>query len=120
MAYSETLAERIRKALQHLENVEEKKMFGSLAFMVNGKMCVTSGLNRIMCRIDPKIHENEVNKTGCSTVVMRGKKYRGYIHIQEESIKDESDLQYWMELALDFNEKLKNLDKKNTVANKRR
>ncbi len=106
MAYSEKIAQRIRNALKHLDNVEEKKMFGSLAFMVNGKMCLTAGQKKMMCRIDPQIHEQEVKKNGCSTVVMGGKNYRGYIDVQEESFKKETDLKHWIDLALDFNEQL--------------
>ncbi|PID98571.1 MAG: hypothetical protein CSA83_00545 [Actinomycetales bacterium] len=106
MAYSEILAERIRNTLKHLDNVEEKKMFGGLAFMVNGKMCLAVGLKEMMCRIDPQIHEQEVKKAGCSTVVMRGKNYRGYIDVQEENLQKESDLKYWIDLALEFNEQL--------------
>lgn len=106
MAYSENIAQRIRNSLEHLANVEEKKMFGSLAFMVNGKMCLTAGPKRMMCRIDPKLHEQEVKKIGCSTVVMRGRNYKGYIHVQEENLKQESDFKHWIELALDFNEQL--------------
>ncbi len=106
MAYSEKIARRIRNALKHLDNVEEKKMFGSLAFMVNGKLCLSAGPKRMMCRIDPQIHEQEVKKAGCSTVVMGGKKHEGYIHIQEENLKQKSDFKHWIDLALDFNEKL--------------
>ncbi|HMC02362.1 MAG TPA: TfoX/Sxy family protein [Flavobacteriaceae bacterium] len=106
MAYSEKLAQRIRKSLGHLSNVEEKKMFGRLAFLVNGKMCLTAGPHRMMCRIDPKLHEQEVQKNGSSTVVMRGRNYKGYIHIQEENLKNEIDFSHWINLALDFNKQL--------------
>ena len=106
MAYSEKVAQRIREALKHLSNVEEKKMVGSLAFMVNGKMCLTAGPERMMCRIDPELHEQEVKKEGCSTVVMRGRDYKGYIYIQEENLEKENDFNYWIGLALDFNNQL--------------
>ncbi len=106
MAYSEKIAQRIRNELKHLDNVEEKKMFGGLAFMVNGKMCLAVGAKEVMYRIDPQIHEQEVQKTGCSTVVMGGRNYRGYIDVQEENLKKETDLKHWIDLALDFNEQL--------------
>lgn len=105
MAFSEELARKIRKAVENL-SVEEKKMFGSLAFLVNGKMCLTAGPERMMCRIDPKIHEQEVKKNGCSTVVMKGRDYKGYIHIKEENLKSEIDFNHWISLALDFNKQL--------------
>lgn len=105
MAFSEELANRIRKALEHLP-VEEKKMFGSLTFLINGKMCLTAGPSRMMCRIDPKLHEQEVKKDGCSTVIMKGRKYKGYIHIKEENLKNETNFNYWIDLALGFNKQL--------------
>lgn len=81
-------------------------MFGSLAFVVNGKMCVTAGPGRIMCRIHPELHDQEVKKDGCSTVVMRGREYKGYIYIRESCLKTESDLMYWINLSLEFNGQL--------------
>lgn len=105
MAYSEKLADRIRKALAHLHNVEEKKMFGSLAFMINGKMCLTAGPGRMMCRIDPGLYEDAVQRTGCKQVIMRGRKYKGFVYVSEEALKSKADFEYWVGLALEFNEK---------------
>lgn len=105
MAYNEALAERIRKSVGHL-NVKEKKMFGSLAFLVNGKICLTAGPSRMMCRINPKLHEREVSKKGCKTVIMGGREYRGYIHVKEENLTREKDFNYWVYLALQFNREL--------------
>lgn len=107
MAYNEILADKIRQALAHLSVVEEKKMFGGLAFMVNGKMCLTVGADRMMCRIDPTLHEEAVEKEGCTTVVMKGRDYKGYVYIDAESLHKKSDFDYWVSLALAFNKKAK-------------
>ena len=77
MAYNEKLTARIREALAHLPKVEEKRMFRGVTFMVNDKMCVTAGDNKIMCRIDPAMHEEVIKKKGCETVKMRGREYKG-------------------------------------------
>lgn len=106
MAYSEELAERIRQALSHLPDVEEKKMFGGLAFMVGGKMCLTADADRIMCRIDPDLHEEAIKKEGCETVFMRGRKYKGWVYVNEKSLQTETAFDYWINLALDFNKKV--------------
>ncbi len=105
MAYDEKLAERIRKALAGLP-IEEKKMFGHLAFMVNGKMCLNAGSESMMCRIDPDLHEREVKRDGCHTVVMKGREYKGYIRVDKKNIKTEKNFGHWVRLALDFNKKL--------------
>jgi TfoX/Sxy family transcriptional regulator of competence genes len=112
MPYNEKLADRIRKALADLPNVKEKKMFGSLAFMVNNKMCITAGPNRIMCRIDPALHQEAITRKGSHTVKMRGREYKGYVHVDEESIQSKKDFDYWVTLALDYNTSAKASKKK--------
>ncbi|MCB0176067.1 MAG: TfoX/Sxy family protein [Anaerolineae bacterium] len=107
MAYNEILTNRVRAALAHIPQVEEKKMFGSLAFMVNGKMCINVGQDRIMSRIDPELHEQALQRHGTQTVVMGGREYKGYIYINEEAIKSEDDFDYWIGLALDYNKRAK-------------
>ncbi|MEZ2442930.1 TfoX/Sxy family protein [Chitinophaga sp. RCC_12] len=103
MAYSEKLADKIRQALAQLPNVEEKKMFGRIAFMVNNKMCLTAGPGQMMCRIDPGIHEEAIKKEGCRTVVMKGREYKGFVYVNEENLKTKRDFNYWLTLALEFN-----------------
>jgi TfoX/Sxy family transcriptional regulator of competence genes len=87
MAYNEKLADRIRVQLAGLPKVIEKKMFGGLAFMIDNKMCITVGADRIMCRINPAIHEEAIKRKGCRTVIMRGREYKGYVHVDEDSYK---------------------------------
>ena len=107
MAYNEKLTNRVREALAGISNIEEKKMFRGVTFMVNGKMCVTAGDDEIMCRIDPALHEDAIKKRGCRTVVMKGREFKGYVYVNGEGMKTKKDLDYWIGLALDFNKKAK-------------
>jgi TfoX/Sxy family transcriptional regulator of competence genes len=67
MAYNESLAHRTREiiSLTHT-NVEEKKMFGGLCFMVNDKMCVGVEQERLMVRLDPEKYNEVMQKEGCT------------------------------------------------------
>ena len=112
MAYNEKLTARIREALAHLPNVEEKRMFRGVTFMVNDKMCISAGDNKIMCRIDPFIQEEALKRKGSETVKMRGREYKGYVYVSEEGIKTKKDLDYWIRLALEFNKLAKSSKKK--------
>ena len=107
MAIYPELTKRVRQALANETHVEEKRMFRGIAFMVNGKMCVTVGDSRIMCRIDPSVHENAVLRPGVSTVKMRGRDYIGWVYIDESAIPDKKKLAYWITLALAYNKKIK-------------
>ena len=71
MPPDETLVDRVRTALGTGRRIEEKRMFGGLAFMVEGKMCVCVGKARIMCRIDPAMHDAALKRNGCTTVEMK-------------------------------------------------
>lgn len=107
MARDDTLVDRVRAALGGTPRVEEKSMFGGIAFMVRGKMCVSARKERIMCRIDPAIHDAALDRKGCRTVVMKGREYRGYVYVDAAAVRTKRDLDYWLGLALDYNNKAK-------------
>jgi len=80
-------------------------MFRGVAFMVNGKMCITAGDTRVMCRIDPERHDEALKHTGCTTVKMRGREFRGFVYIDEDGFRAKKQLDFWIRLALDFNKR---------------
>jgi TfoX/Sxy family transcriptional regulator of competence genes len=82
-------------------------MFGSIAFMVDGKMCITVGHNRMMCRIDPELHEAATQRKGVRTVKMRAREYKGYVYVDADSLRSKRDIEYWLSLSLDFNKRAK-------------
>jgi TfoX/Sxy family transcriptional regulator of competence genes len=102
----ENLVDRVRAALARVPRVKEKKMFGSVGFMVRGNLCVTARPTRIMCRIDPAAHSAAIRHKGCQTVVMKGRPYRGYVYIDFAALSTEKALLYWVTQALEFNRTL--------------
>jgi TfoX/Sxy family transcriptional regulator of competence genes len=112
MAYNEKLTDRIREALSNIPDIEEKKMFRGVTFMVNGKMCVSVGDNEIMCRFDPALHDTIIENTGCREMVHGGRTMKGFVFVSEEVLKTKKELDYWIRLSLDFNKKAKSSKKK--------
>jgi TfoX/Sxy family transcriptional regulator of competence genes len=100
------LVARVRTALAGVPRVLEKRMFGSVGFMVRGNLCVTARATRIMCRIDPAAHGAAIEQKGCETVIMKGRPYRGYVHVDAEVLSTEEALSYWVGRALEFNRTL--------------
>src|SRR5215471_17318200 len=107
MAINEKLTNRVREALADTPDVEEKRMFSGITFMVNGKMCISVGNDRIMCRIDPTIHDDVVERKGARTMQMKGRDYKGYVYVSEEGIKAKKDFEFWVGLSLEFNKMAK-------------
>ena len=115
MAYNEKLAARIREALSHRDDVEEKKMFKGLAFMVDDKMCINVSGDEMMCRFDPSLQENISHKKGFRPMIMKGKQLNGYAYISEEGYKSKKDFDYWINLCLQFNKEAKSSKKTKKV-----
>jgi TfoX/Sxy family transcriptional regulator of competence genes len=107
MPYNEKIAERIREALSMLPDVEEKKMFRGITFMVNGKMCISVGGDEIMCRIGPALHDTAIEKNGCREMVHGGKVMKGFVYVHESELKTKKQLDHWIQLSLDFNKNAK-------------
>ena len=104
MAYKEKLADRVREiiAVSH-KNVEEKAMFGGLCFMVNDKMCVGIEKERMMVRLDPEKYEEVMEKSGVKPMDFTGKIMKGYVFVDADELNTKKKLEYWMNLALEYN-----------------
>jgi TfoX/Sxy family transcriptional regulator of competence genes len=104
MAYNEKLADRVREIIsQTHENIEEKKMFGGLCFMVNDKMCVGVETSRLMVRFDPLKTNEVMEKDGCKPMDFTNKVMKGFAFVDLDVLNTKKKLEYWINLALAFN-----------------
>jgi len=103
MAYDEKLAARIRDVLSSLRDVEEKRMFGGLAFLVNGNMAVSaSGQGGLLLRIDPGQADSLVDHEHVRRFEMRGREMDGWLHVDVEMIETEDELRRWVSHGLSY------------------
>jgi TfoX/Sxy family transcriptional regulator of competence genes len=104
MAYNEFLGDRIRQVLNDKNvNIFEKRMFGGLCFMVENKMCLGIVKDEVMARIGIDAYKEALRKPGCSEMNFTGRPMKGYVFLSDEAIDLDVDLEYWIQLALDFN-----------------
>ena len=113
MAFDELLADRINKILKD-KNVEavEKKMMGGLTFMVEDKMCVGIIKNNLMARVGPDNYREALQKNGVHSMDFTGRPMLGFVYIDPEGIDMDEDLEYWVQLCLDYNLLAKSSKKK--------
>jgi TfoX/Sxy family transcriptional regulator of competence genes len=107
MAYNGKLAARIRESLEGTRRVKEKEMMGGLTFMVNDKMCIGIIKDEMMCRIDPALQAEVLERAGCRVMDFTGRPMRGYIMVNEIGMKSKKDFDYWIALCIGFNKKAK-------------
>jgi len=112
MAYNEEIAQKIRNQLSHLDNVQEKRMFGGICFMLDDKMCIGVNGDEIMCRIDPLQYDEALTKKGTRKMDFTGREMKGYVFVNEDGIRYDKDFSYWVSLCVEFNKIAKSSKKK--------
>ena len=103
MAYDEELAERVRRLLAPHAGVTERKMFGGLAFLVDGNMAVAaSGQGGILVRVDPAASDRLLSTTKAHPMVMRGRPMEGWLRVDREDLREKRQLARWVERGVSY------------------
>jgi TfoX/Sxy family transcriptional regulator of competence genes len=96
MAYDEDLAAQIRVAVAAEPGVTEKRMFGGLAFLINGHMAAgASGQGDMLLRVDPAETDALVAEPHAERAVMRGREMDGWLRIDAAALGD-AELDRWI------------------------
>jgi TfoX/Sxy family transcriptional regulator of competence genes len=97
MAYEEDLANRIRELVATETGVTEKRMFGGLAFLIDGNMSVSvSGRGGLMLRCDPAQTEELRSKPHAGQLEMRGRVMNGWLRVDPEGLRTKRQLERWV------------------------
>jgi TfoX/Sxy family transcriptional regulator of competence genes len=106
MAYDEALADRVRVILGDRRGISERRMFGGLCFMVDGKMFMGINAGEIMCRVGPEAHDEAMAKPGVRVMDFTGRPMQGYVYVGSPSIDSDSGLKAWVEQTYAFADSL--------------
>ena len=71
--------------------------------MIDNKMCVGVNKDEIMVRLHPDIYEESLTKEGCKEMNFTGRPMKGFVFLTGEATDLDENLNYWLQLALDFN-----------------
>src|SRR5271157_3436459 len=103
MAYDEDLANRIRELLGSEQGVDEKRMFGGLAFLINGNMSVAaSGQGGLLVRVPPDDTDKLLARAHVSPMVMGGRDARGWLRVDADGVPTKRQLQSWVTRGIGY------------------
>ncbi len=100
MAYDERLADRVRKALAARRDVEEKRMFGGVAFMVARKMAVGVSKDRLLVRVDSIDGERWLKEKHVEPMDFTGKPMKGFLFVAAPAVARLPAVRKWVGRAL--------------------
>jgi hypothetical protein len=97
MAYDEDLADRIRELVAAERGLTEQRMFGGLAFLINGHLSVAaSGKGGLMLRVDPARTDEFIARSGVRRMVMRGREMDGWLRVDTDVLGTDDQLRQWV------------------------
>jgi len=102
MPYNEGIAARLREQFADMPNVAEKKMFGGIAFMVNGHMSCGVTNATLMVRVGPDNYEYALARPHARTMDFTGKPLKGFVYVAPAGFESDAALASWVDLSLDF------------------
>jgi TfoX/Sxy family transcriptional regulator of competence genes len=111
MAFDETLAERIRHSLARRKNIEEKKMFGGIGFLLNGNILVGVWKDSLIVRVGPDGYEDALRESYVKEFDITGKPMTGWVLVGPGGVADDERLDSWIQQALKFVSKLPRKEK---------
>jgi TfoX/Sxy family transcriptional regulator of competence genes len=106
MAFNENLAARIRKAVARKKNIEEKKMFGGIGFLLSGNMLVGVWKDSLIVRLGDEEGENALLEPYVKAFDITGRALKGWVLVEPGGVEDDNQLKEWIQRAAKFVEKL--------------
>jgi len=101
MGFNEVLAERIRHNLARRKNVEEKKMFGGVGFLLNGNLLVGVWKDSLCVRLGPDQAEEALREPHVKEFDITGKPMKGWVLVEPGGVEDDL-LSGWIGRAMKF------------------
>src|SRR5687767_9220657 len=103
MAYDEELADRIREVVLGESGLTEKRMFGGLAFLINGIMAAgASSTGGMLLRIDPAQADSLVSERHVRRFEMRGREMDGWLRVDSDVLDTDAELRRWVSHGVTF------------------
>ncbi len=96
MSYDEGLGERIREVMHDLHGVEERKMFGGLAFLIRGHMAVGIVKDELMVRVGVEAYDRLIEKPHTRPMDFTGKPMKGFLYVDSAGLEDDHALAHWV------------------------
>ena len=104
MSYDETLASRVRRVLANRSDIDEKAMFGGLAFMLGGHMCCGLVQSKLMVRVDPSAYDRLLREPHAKPMDFTGRPMRGFLYVDPAGLVSLPALEKWIARAVQYAE----------------
>jgi TfoX/Sxy family transcriptional regulator of competence genes len=101
VVYDKALASRVRAALAARSDVEEKKMFGGLSFMVAGQMCCSVLKDELVVRVGADGFDAALAQPHSRPFDFTGRPSTGMVYVAGTGLGSDKTLNDWVKRGVD-------------------
>ena len=102
MAFDQETADRVREILLEHGDVDERKMFGGLAFMVKGYMACGVIDDELVARLGPEAAADALAREHVRPMDFTGRPMKGYVFVGPSEVRTEAKLRKWVKATVEF------------------
>ena len=102
MVYDEKLANRIQNIIQRRKGFTQKKMFGGISFLINGKMCCGVIKNDLVVRVNPGSYEKLITEKHVRPMDFTGRPMKGFVYVGPNGCKSTKMIARWVNLSVNY------------------
>lgn len=102
MSYDETLAGRARRLLVGTRGMDEKLMFGGVAFLLHGKMCCGIIKTNLVVRVGPEGYGEVLKERHVRPMDFTGMPIKGFVYVAPAGCRDDASLKRWLDRGVRF------------------
>jgi TfoX/Sxy family transcriptional regulator of competence genes len=102
VAFDDVLAQRVRTHLDARSDVEERRMFGGIGFLIAGNMCCGVHGDDLIVRLDPQVSATLLEEHGTRPFDITGRPMRGWLYVSPDVTAEDDDLERWVRRAEAF------------------
>src|SRR6516162_2769710 len=100
MAFDESVAARVRAAFGRTKRVVERKMFGGIAFLVRGHMCVGVLKDHLVLRLGPAGAADALTEPHTRPMDFTGVPSKNMVYVDPPGFASAAQLRGWVRRAV--------------------
>lgn len=102
MPYSKRIEEKIEKRIGRWKQIEKKKMFGGICYLIKGNMCFGIYKDFLIVRTGTEVAEKKLKERKVKPFDITGRAMKGWVMVGEQGWRKEEDLRNWLELGKEY------------------